>query len=131
MKVGIRSFFILAMLGLSNGCFHKKKIIPDILSIIPSNELFSSDQNESNQSSFPTIESVFTDQHLYELFNLALENNLDWKVQLTMIDLARAEAGFVMSQSSPTVDTSFGLREGREKNRDTSFDEKELLISLL
>ena len=126
MKVGIRSFFLLAMLGLTNGCFHKKKIIPDIQSIIPSNELFSLDQNESNQSSFPTIESVFTDQHLYELFNLALENNLDWKVQLTMIDLARTEAGFVMSQSSPTVDTSFGLREGRERNRDTSFDEKEL-----
>ncbi len=69
----------------------------------------------------------FNDSELSRLVETAIASNANLTILVQRIELARAEGRIATAGSLPIVDASTGLRAGRERNRETGFQTRNVM----
>ena len=111
---------------LFTGCKTREYSLPKLENHIPDNSSYTYNFTDQNFTGLPTIQSFIEDDFLISLLNEAFAENPDWKIALTRLELAYAEAGYRISYSRPFGEIELEFIEGEQKNRITDFQKEKI-----
>ena len=111
---------------LFTGCKTREYSLPKLENHIPDNSSYTYNFTDQNFTGLPTIQSFIEDDFLISLLNEAFAENPDWKIALTRLELAYAEAGYRISYSRPFGEIGLEFIEGEQKNRITDFQKEKI-----
>ena len=111
---------------LFTGCKTREYSLPKLENHIPDNSSYTYNFTDQNFTGLPTIQSFIEDDFLISLLNEAFAENPDWKIALTRLELAYAEAGYRISYSRPFGEIGLEFIEGEQKNRITNFQKEKI-----
>lgn len=111
---------------LFTGCKTREYSLPKLENHIPDNSSYTYNFTDQNFTGLPTIQSFIEDDFLISLLKEAFAENPDWKIALTRLELAYAEAGYRISYSRPFGEIGLEFIEGEQKNRITDFQKEKI-----
>ena len=82
-------------------------------------ELASPIKSDSNGTKLSTFKELFSEPELHSLIESALVNSPFWHVQLSRVEVARAQAGLSLSGAQPELLGAVAWQAGKEKSRET------------